>query len=151
MTLVIREADEADIPHLLALYAEPEFDGDQVISESDARRRLREIHANLDHRIYLAWRGDRCIGTFALLIMRKLTKKGRSVAIVDDVVVATGERGGGVGKEMMQEAMNIARKRGCYKLMLSSNLRREQAHRFYESLGFEQHGWSYSIDLDAPR
>jgi len=35
------------------------------------------------------------------------------------------------------------RSAGCYKLALSSNLKRAGAHRFYDSLGFERHGFSF--------
>ena len=44
--------------------------------------------------------------------------------------------------------MAICRQKGCYKMMLSSNLRRTGAHAFYESLGFEKHGYSFRIDLE---
>jgi hypothetical protein len=47
---------------------------------------------------------------------------------------------------MIQEAMRIAANSGCYKLALSSNLKRADAHRFYQSLGFHQHGISFAID-----
>ena len=49
----------------------------------------------------------------------------------------------GVGKAMMRFARARCRKAGCYKLALSSNLKRAAAHRFYESLGFEKHGFSF--------
>ena len=49
----------------------------------------------------------------------------------------------GVGKAMMEHAREQCRLAGCYKLALSSNLRREAAHRFYEALGFERHGYSF--------
>ena len=33
--------------------------------------------------------------------------------------------------------------------MLSSNAKRERAHAFYESLGFERHGFSFRVNLVA--
>ena len=35
----------------------------------------------------------------------------------------------------------------AYKLVLSSNAKRERAHAFYESLGFERHGVSFRLNL----
>lgn len=32
---------------------------------------------------------------------------------------------------------------GCYKVVFSSNLKREGAHAFDESLNFEHHGYSF--------
>ena len=46
-------------------------------------------------------------------------------------------------RAMMEHAREACRKAGCYKLALSSNLRREDAHKFYDSLGFERHGFSF--------
>jgi GNAT superfamily N-acetyltransferase len=47
---------------------------------------------------------------------------------------------------MMAHALSEARSAGCYKLALSSNRKRTQAHAFYESLGFVQHGLSFVIE-----
>ena len=58
---------------------------------------------------------------------------------------------GGVGKMMIHHAFEVARKKGCYKASLSSNLKRERAHPFYESLGFERHGYSFRVSIQRPR
>ena len=44
-------------------------------------------------------------------------------------------------------AIGLCREKGCYKLMLSSNLKRARAHAFYDSLGFERHGHSFRTEL----
>jgi len=46
---------------------------------------------------------------------------------------------------MMKGALDLAREQGCYKVVVSSNLKRTQAHAFYESLDFERHGYSFRI------
>ncbi len=48
---------------------------------------------------------------------------------------------------MMVHAINLCRERGCYKMVVSSNLKRPKAHVFYESLGFERHGYSFRLML----
>ena len=50
---------------------------------------------------------------------------------------------------MMRFAMARATEKHCYKIVLSSNAKRERAHSFYESLGFERHGFSFRIMLDG--
>ena len=56
---------------------------------------------------------------------------------------------------MMRFALDRCRAKGCYKLALSSNAKRERAHAFYESLGFERHGYSFRVGpqvaMDADR
>jgi GNAT superfamily N-acetyltransferase len=48
---------------------------------------------------------------------------------------------------MMEHALAECRAAGCYKMTLSSGLPRAGAHRFYDSLGFERHGYSYLMRL----
>jgi len=79
--------------------------------------------------------------------MDNLGHRGTSSAIVEVLVVHHDWRGMGMGKKMMDFAVRECRKRKCYKISLSSNLQREIAHRFYESLGFKRHGYSCYIDL----
>ena len=62
-------------------------------------------------------------------------------------MVAPPLHGRGIGQAMMRYAMDVGRRKGCYKLMLSSNAKRERAHAFYEALGFARHGYSFRIDL----
>jgi GNAT superfamily N-acetyltransferase len=45
----------------------------------------------------------------------------------------------------MAFAIERAREKRCYKLVLSSNAKRERAHAFYEQLGFERHGFGFRI------
>ena len=54
---------------------------------------------------------------------------------MNSVAIVTGASQG-IGRAMMAHALEECRKAGCYKLALSSNVQRANAHRFYESLGF---------------
>lgn len=67
--------------------------------------------------------------------------------VVEDVVVDIEFQSQGIGRQMMEYAIETCRKNGCYKMTLSSNLKRERAHRFYENLGFEKHGYSFLIEI----
>jgi GNAT superfamily N-acetyltransferase len=66
---------------------------------------------------------------------------------VEDVVVHEAQHSLGIGRFMMKHAMEQAREAGCYKLVLSSNQKRDRAHAFYESLGFQRHGFSFQIEM----
>ena len=101
-----------------------------------------------DYQLYVAEQDGRIVGTFALLIMDNLGHLGAPSAIVEDVAVGPVLHGRGVGRAMMRFAMTRATEKHCYKIVLSSNARRERAHSFYESLGFERHGFSFRVMLD---
>ena len=85
------------------------------------------------------------VGTFTLLVMRNLIHMGSPSAVVEGVAVDAAMRSNGIGREMMEQARLLCRVRGCYKMALSSNLKRERAHAFYDGLGFERHGYSFRI------
>jgi GNAT superfamily N-acetyltransferase len=79
--------------------------------------------------------------------MDNLGHGGAPEGVVENVVVEGSRRGRGIGRAMMRFAMDRCADAGCYKMVLSSNLRREAAHRFYEDLGFTLHGLSFSVGL----
>jgi len=147
--LSIRPAGRADLPAVLELYGPTGLGDDQVLSVEAADRRLVEMGAHADCTLFVAEMKGRVVGTFTLLVAPKLAHMGGAAALVDDVVVREDLRGKGIGKAMMEFAMRRAAERGCYKLALSSQLRREEAHRFYESLGFRRHGYSFAVDLTS--
>jgi GNAT superfamily N-acetyltransferase len=146
-SLLIRAATAADLPAVLALYAQPDMDDGDVLLVPEAERLFARFAAYPDYTLYVAEDGSRIVGTFALLVMDNLGHRGAPSAIVEDVMVAPDVQGGGVGRRMMGFAIERAREKGCYKLMLSSNLKRERAHAFYEKLGFTRHGYSFRVDL----
>jgi len=145
LSITFTEAQEHDIPALLRLYAQ--FDeGSPVLSPEQARVAFRTIQGTPNHHIYLAWLEGSIVGTFALLLMESLTN-GIPLGIAEDVVVDRDWRRKGIGKQMMAFAIQRCREQGCYKLALSSHIAREPAHRFYESLAFERHGFSFVVPL----
>ncbi|TFW09962.1 GNAT family N-acetyltransferase [Oxalobacteraceae bacterium OM1] len=147
LDLVIRPAGRADLPAVLALYAQPDFDAGQVLDLPAAERLFDRFAAYPNYVLYVALQGEAVVGTFALLVMDNLGHRGTPSAVMEDVVVAQAAQGSGVGRAMVAQAIALCRDKGCYKLALSSNLRRERAHAFYEALGFERHGYSYRILL----
>ncbi len=143
----IRETSDEDLPTILSLYAQPDVDDGRVLSLKEAKRILNRIKRYPRYQVYVAEAQGEVVGTFALLIMDNLAHMGAPSGIVEDVVVNPDWQGKGIGKQMMQFAVEHCRKMGCYKLVLSSNLKREVAHRFYESLGFQRHGYSFLVEL----
>jgi GNAT superfamily N-acetyltransferase len=147
-TLGCREAVKADLPQVLRLYAQPDLDDRQVLDTAQAEAIFDRIADYPDYRIYVAELGAVIVGTFALLIMDNLGHWGARSGVVEDVAVDPQYQRLGVGRLMMQHALQCCRGKGCYKLALSSNLKRDKAHAFYELLGFERHGYSFRINLE---
>jgi GNAT superfamily N-acetyltransferase len=148
MDIDIRKAAESDLPAVLRLYAQPGMDNGRVLTVDAAAQILRRIATYPEYAVYVARANDgSVVGTFALLVMDNLAHMGTPSAVVEDVCVDEQLRGQGIGRAMMHFAMECARGCGCYKLALSSNAKREGAHAFYRSLGFQQHGLSFHVPL----
>lgn len=143
--LIIREATEDDLADVLRAYAESGIEGDEAFDVEGARAHVVRFRAYPSYRLFVATSGGELVGTYSLLVMDNLAKRGARSGIVEDVAVRPSAQGQGVGRAMMAHALEACRRAGCYKLMLSSNMRRDAAHRFYESLGFERHGYSFQI------
>jgi GNAT superfamily N-acetyltransferase len=143
--VLVREAQEADLPGVLRLYAQPGLDDGDVMSAEEARAHYRRFQLYPDYRLFVAVMGGDIVGTFALLIMDNLAHRGAPSGVVEDVAVRADLRSQGIGRQMMAFALERCREAGCYKMALSSNLKREQAHAFYDALGFERHGYSFRV------
>ncbi len=142
-----REAQRDDLTAVLTLHAQPDLDDGQTLPLAEAERLFARMQSYPDYRLYVAVHAGEIIGTFAVLIMENLAHMGAPSAVIEDVAVAPAWHRRGVGTEMMNCALRLAAEKGCYKATLSSSLKRRNAHAFYESLGFERHGYSYLARL----
>lgn len=147
VNITIREADVTDLPSILHLHAQLESEEEDILPVEEARMIFGRIKRYPDYRIYVVIVDKEIIGTFALLIMDNIAHMGAPSGIVEDVVVHKDWQRMGIGREMMRFAMDYCRGKGCYKLALSSNGKRVIAHRFYEALGFQRHGYSFIVEL----
>ena len=141
----IREAVEGDLVGILHAYTSAGIDGGQSFTLEEAREHFARFRAYPNYRVFVALADGTVAGTYALLILDNLAKRGARAGIVEDVAVLPERQGQGIGRAMMEHARQQCRAAGCYKLALSSNLSREAAHRFYNALGFERHGYSFVI------
>ena len=147
-SLQITDAVRDDVPLLVRLY---ELSGLDVAGVHDVSRAFaawdRMRVAAPGARVLIARDGDRVIGTLTVFVLPLLTHGGAPECVVESVAVDPAAQGLGVGRGLIKVAMGIAREAGCYKLALSSNLKREGAHAFYDALGFERHGISFVVPL----
>lgn len=73
-------------------------------------------------------------GWIEMEIVEHLTSD-RTVSI-SGLVVAAGMRSRGIGKLLLDEAEQWARRRGIARMLVRSRVAREDAHRFYEREGY---------------
>jgi GNAT superfamily N-acetyltransferase len=141
----MRPATERDLPAILGLYAEDDTHRAAALEATGAVPTaptaahvdaLRAIQADPNNAVYVAELGGAVVGTFQLTFIRQLSYGGSLVAQVESVFVRASERSRGVGRVMMDHARAEAERHGALRIQLTSNVAREQAHRFYERLGY---------------
>ncbi len=143
----IRVATDHDLPAILRLYQEAQIDGECGFLVEEAVAHFAVLKRYPYFRVFVAVLGDAIVGTYELAILDNMAKRGRRSGVVEDVAVSPDHQAHGVGRTMMHHALDQCRLEGCYKMTLSSNVRREGAHRFYETLGFTRHGYSFQVEL----
>jgi glucosamine-phosphate N-acetyltransferase len=89
---------------------------------------------------------DRPIATASMFIEPKWTHAGGKVAHVEDVVVDSAYRNGGVGLKLIRALEREARAKGCYKMILDCSA---EAVAFYERCSFKVHETAMRLDLPA--
>jgi GNAT superfamily N-acetyltransferase len=136
-----RLATRADVPAILALLEDDEISRsrmDVVSEDADAAlwRAFAAIDADARNELVVADDGGAVIGTCQLTFTPSLSRGGAERMTIEAVRVRRDRRGTGVGRAMMTWALDRARERGCGLVQLTTDRRRTDAHRFYESLGF---------------
>ena len=149
----IREATEEDLPQLVALLAQlapddPEREDISSPLPYEYHMVLRQIIETPGQHIFVIEERGKIVGTAALSIMPNVSHRGTPYAIIENVVVDEKVRSKGYGELLMRHAIQAARRAGCYKVSLTSNKRREDAHRFYERLGFQRTHEAFRLNLE---
>ena len=83
--------------------------------------------------------GGRLVG-FLDMEFRQRLGHPRPQAWINDLVVAEGYRGKGIGTALLGRAEELARRRGCFRMSLETAGWRTDAHGFYERQGWTDNG-----------
>jgi GNAT superfamily N-acetyltransferase len=144
--LEVRDARRSDVRTLMDLYTAAGLDTRGAHTEADMRGLWDRMHSAAPGvRVFIFSLAGMPVGTYTFFVLPLLAHNGAPEAIVEDVAVHPEAQGQGIGRHMMEHARSLAREAGCYKLALSSNQKRVEAHAFYERIGFERHGYSFVV------
>ena len=144
MTLLVRAAKPEDAATLAALAAavgrEPEgwlLNTDGWRSVAEERRYLRALRRHPDAAVFVAEEDGAIVGR--LSIARDPHQASRHVADLG-LMVADGHRRRGIGRALLEQAVDWARAAGVLKLELHVFPWNEPAIHLYERFGFEREG-----------
>ena len=112
---------------------------------------LAEIEADDDGGAVLVAEVDgQVVGVCQLILFRHLQARGRRCAEIESVHTHPDWRGHGIGGALIDTAVDQAQRAGCYRVQLTSNKARVDAHRFYGRHGFVASHEGFKRRLDEP-
>jgi ribosomal protein S18 acetylase RimI-like enzyme len=140
--LAIRDAEMDDAAALAQLMCELGYE----TTKSEMQMRLERIATDERYRTFVAMHnGKVCgmIGTLTNLSYEHNTPGGRILALA----ILSAMRRRGIGRALVATAEKDFTQRGIRRVALDTRLTREDAHKFYESLGYERNGWRFVKEL----
>lgn len=137
-TYEVRRAARADVRAIVALIAADQIgatrDGGDLAPYERAFARIDADPAQL--LVVVTDPPGAVVASLQLSFIPGLARRGALRAQIEAVRVRGDLRGRGLGHALLAWAIDEARRRDCALVGLTSDKRREDAHRFYERLGF---------------
>jgi GNAT superfamily N-acetyltransferase len=142
--LTIRAAQMNDAAALARLMCELGYE----TTESEMQMRMGRIAADERYRSFVAVCDGRVcgmIGTVTYPSYEHNDSSGRilALAILNEMCRR------GIGRALIAAAERDFAQRGISRLALNTRLVREDAHKFYDALGYERNGWRFVKQLSV--
>ncbi len=151
-TFVVDRARAEDVPAVVRLLRDDVVGVGREGAPDGPLEGYREAFATIDadpHQLLVVVRDEAgvVVGTLQLTFLRTLSRGGALRMQVEAVRVASSMRGRGLGGLLLTWAAEHGQARGAVIAQLTSDLRRDGAHRFYERLGWRHTHAGMKLDL----
>lgn len=135
---VIRRAQRADVPTIVALLADDPLGAtrEQVDDLARYQTAFDVVAADPGELLLVAEADGEVVATLQLSVLPGLSRGATTRGQIEGVRVAASHRRTGLGRRLVTHAIDEARRRDCGLVQLTSDRQRPEAQRFYEDLGF---------------
>lgn len=104
-----------------------------------------KLATSAGYRLFCARDKDTIVGVIGFRVQHDLCW-GTNL-YVDDLVVDEYHRRQGIGTALMQHAENSAKEINCDFVRLASGINKQEAHRFYEAIGYKKTSYAFALKL----
>jgi len=136
----IRKANNDDLNEIVRLLSDDKLGSKRedykIPLPTEYLDAFKEIEEDKNQFLIVAEDENKIIGTLQLSFIQYLTYKGGIRAQIEGVRVSNEIRGKGIGRKMVEYAINIAKDRNAHLIQLTTDKNRPEALEFYKSLGF---------------
>jgi ribosomal protein S18 acetylase RimI-like enzyme len=142
--LKIRDGDLSDAPELTALMCELGYETTSAEMES----RLISMLKDPRYKTLVALNNDKTCGMVGTLSASSYLHNDLSGRIIA-LVVSRDLRQRGIGARLIAAAEKNFIQRGITRVTLTTRFEREEAHRFYEKVGYARTGFRFAKNLES--
>jgi ribosomal protein S18 acetylase RimI-like enzyme len=142
----IRDAELTDAAELAVLMRELGYETKRAEMEA----RLESILSNPAYKTFVAIMDGCVCGMIGTLTYPSYEHNDPGARILA-LVTLSAVRRRGIGRALIATAEKDLAQRGIRRVALDTRLTREDAHKFYESLGYERNGWRFVKELSGER
>jgi len=158
----IRKAQESDLHEIKSLMLEliESLESEEGIDENVVLKNCRKILKAPNAHLLVAELDGEIVGVLHLNVRRTLLHSAPS-GLIDELVVSERHRGKGIGRKLIEAAVELSdllpalkgrlsRGKGlkCAEIEVSTEISNLKAREFYKSMGFEEIGVLLEMDLD---
>ncbi|MDR6632449.1 GNAT superfamily N-acetyltransferase [Phyllobacterium sp. 1468] len=149
--VTFRQATMDDLRAVIALFADDAIGGHGDTTDSSAlplyESAFAAIEASPNDLLFVGVLRDEVVATAQVTFITSLTGRGTKRMAIEAVQTRANMRGKGIGAKLIQHCLDVARDRDIALVQLTSNAKRQDAHRFYERLGFEKSHAGFKMRL----
>ncbi len=149
--VMFRQATIDDLPALVMLFADDSVGGHGDTTDPEAlplyQSAFAAIEASPNDLLFVGVLTDEVVATAQVTFITSLTGRGTKRMVIEAVQTRADMRGKGIGAKLIQHCLDVARERDIALVQLTSNAKRQDAHRFYERLGFEKSHAGFKMRL----
>lgn len=135
-----RRAELTDLAAIVALLADDPIGRQREIVglpvHSDYVAAFDAISTDPSEFLVVADQGGKVVGCLQISFLPGLSRRGALRGQIESVRIADEARGQGIGQRMIEWAVLTCKQRGCTLVQLTTDMKRPDALRFYEKLGF---------------
>jgi len=147
----MRRATSADLPAMVAMLADDALGREREAPGLPLAQAYLDafaaIEADPNQLLAVAEAEGAPVGMLQVTFIPGLSHRGAWRGQIESVRAAAGRRGSGLGRQMVEWAVERCRERGCGIVQLTTDKSRADAHRFYARLGFRATHEGFKLKL----
>lgn len=149
--LKFRTAEAADLETLISMLADDKLGKLRENFQTPLPKPYLEAFEQVDQdpncQLVVATIDDNIVGMAQINFLVNLTYQGGTRAQIEGVRVHKDFRSHGIGKQLFEYLIDLAKQRGCHMAQLTTNNQRPDAYHFYEKLGFKHSHAGFKLEL----